>query len=88
MSPDFDDVIENSMRAANALVQSTAIDLRDIVFSDSMRGWAVGEEGTILSTPDGGKTWVPQGFVATSADLPIPKEIVIFSISLAGAMGI
>ncbi|MEK6210061.1 MAG: hypothetical protein AABM64_06765 [Pseudomonadota bacterium] len=35
-------------------------DLSDIVFSDSMRGWAVGGGGTILTTPDGGKTWTAQ----------------------------
>ncbi len=37
-------------------------------FLDSQRGWAVGEAGTVLSTSDGGATWVPVG-VPTSSDL-------------------
>lgn len=37
-----------------------ATDINDIVFVDPLRGWAVGERGTILATQDGGKTWARQ----------------------------
>jgi photosystem II stability/assembly factor-like uncharacterized protein len=31
--------------------------LRDVMFSDSQNGWAVGEDGLILFTNDGGQNW-------------------------------
>jgi photosystem II stability/assembly factor-like uncharacterized protein len=34
--------------------------LNRICFIDRNRGWAVGAQGTILSTRDGGKSWFPQ----------------------------
>jgi len=34
--------------------------LQSIFFLNKDRGWAVGDLGKILSTKDGGKTWVPQ----------------------------
>jgi hypothetical protein len=34
--------------------------LNGITFFDELRGWAVGELGTILATRDGGKTWFKQ----------------------------
>lgn len=37
-----------------------AIDINDIDFVDSQRGWAVGDRGTILATRDGGTTWTAQ----------------------------
>jgi photosystem II stability/assembly factor-like uncharacterized protein len=36
------------------------VDLYDIDFADSCRGWAVGEHGTVLRTTDGGIDWSPQ----------------------------
>lgn len=33
--------------------------LRDIYFFDSGKGWIVGADGTLLSTSDAGKTWLP-----------------------------
>jgi photosystem II stability/assembly factor-like uncharacterized protein len=40
--------------------QSSGVDvnLYDLDFVDGQRGWAVGEAGTVLSTTDGGVTWV------------------------------
>ena len=32
-------------------------DLRALTFVDAKRGWAVGENSTVLRTRDGGKTW-------------------------------
>ena len=32
--------------------------MRDIFFADRNRGWAVGEGGAILYTPDGGDSWL------------------------------
>jgi photosystem II stability/assembly factor-like uncharacterized protein len=34
-----------------------AVDLYDVFFWDTTRGWAVGAAGTLLSTTDGGKSW-------------------------------
>jgi photosystem II stability/assembly factor-like uncharacterized protein len=41
---------------------------RDGVFLDALRGWMVGDQGLIVHTVDGGKTWVRQA-VSTVADL-------------------
>lgn len=35
-------------------------DLRAVRFLDGANGWAVGDEGTILHTTDGGSTWEVQ----------------------------
>ena len=32
-------------------------ELTDVTFADPIKGWAVGEHGTLLRTIDGGKTW-------------------------------
>lgn len=34
--------------------------LNDIYFVDDLTGWAVGDNGAIVATVDGGKTWIPQ----------------------------
>ena len=33
--------------------------LRSVFFLDQARGWAVGANGTILATQDGGRHWTP-----------------------------
>jgi photosystem II stability/assembly factor-like uncharacterized protein len=38
----------------------TRNDLTGVFFSDASTGWAVGVQGTILHTANGGATWVPQ----------------------------
>ncbi|MDI9444765.1 MAG: YCF48-related protein [Planctomycetota bacterium] len=43
--------------------------LRAIQFVDDLRGWAVGDFGTILATEDGGKTWRRQRAGGTRAAL-------------------
>lgn len=35
--------------------------LLDVAFSDSLRGWVVGDGGVILRTEDGGRRWARQG---------------------------
>ncbi|MGB2868885.1 MAG: YCF48-related protein [Bacteroidota bacterium] len=61
--------------------------LYDVFFVDSLRGWAVGESGTIIGTVNGGSTWQPQAS-GTTAEL----RKVCFVDSLygwaAGKMGI
>lgn len=37
-----------------------AASLRDVFFATPSRGWAVGDQGTILFTSDGGDTWAAQ----------------------------
>lgn len=39
---------------------STTEWLNDIHFVDSLTGWAVGDNGSIVATVDGGETWSPQ----------------------------
>ena len=34
--------------------------LNDVFFADNMNGWAVGDNGTIVATTDGGTTWMIQ----------------------------
>ncbi|MCF6341953.1 MAG: YCF48-related protein [Bacteroidales bacterium] len=36
------------------------VTLNDVFFTDSQTGWAVGNDGTIVNTTDGGQTWAPQ----------------------------
>lgn len=43
--------------------------LYDLQFVDDLRGWAVGELGTILATSDGGQTWTRQRSGGTRAAL-------------------
>lgn len=38
----------------------TSEDLTKLFFLDSLRGWVVGNKGTILKTTDGGENWVDQ----------------------------
>jgi hypothetical protein len=38
----------------------TMANLRDVFFVNNMTGWAVGSNGTILNTSDGGSTWSAQ----------------------------
>ena len=47
---------------AQWLPQTSGIvtDLKDIFFTNSDSGWAVGNEGVILHTDDGGDTWIEQ----------------------------
>lgn len=35
-------------------------DFADIAFADARNGWAVGRQGRVVATTDGGKTWVAQ----------------------------
>ena len=37
-----------------------SIDLLDVHFPTSQKGWAVGHSGVVLHSTDGGKTWVKQ----------------------------
>ena len=34
--------------------------LNDVYFADNQTGWAVGDNGIIVNTTDGGQTWLPQ----------------------------
>ena len=43
-----------------AQTSGTTSVLRGIAFSDATHGWAVGDNGTILATTNGGATWNPQ----------------------------
>jgi len=38
----------------------TTRDLNKLAFIDNLRGWAVGDSGTILATTDGGESWAAQ----------------------------
>ncbi|MCK4256084.1 hypothetical protein KAX35_04270, partial [candidate division WOR-3 bacterium] len=42
------------------LIDSFSISIKNIFFVDSLKGWIVGESGTILHTEDAGTTWVTQ----------------------------
>jgi photosystem II stability/assembly factor-like uncharacterized protein len=54
--------------------------LSNLFFSDAQNGWAVGSNGTIIHTSDGGMTWVDQSVNNNSADF----ADVIFADSLHG----
>ena len=42
-------------------------DLNAVHFSDSKRGWAAGDDGIVMHTEDGGKTWVRQPVATTES---------------------
>lgn len=46
--------------SAGAQASGTPADLGDIYFSDPSHGWAVGENGTIIQTSNGGGAWAVQ----------------------------
>jgi photosystem II stability/assembly factor-like uncharacterized protein len=48
--------------------QQAGIELYGVDFVDVLRGWTVGENGTILHTTNGGSSWIPQ-FSGTSTRL-------------------
>ena len=58
-------------------------DLYDVKFVDSREGWAVGAEGTVIYTADGGLTWARQ-LSATSHPL---ERLFIADRSHAWAVG-
>src|SRR5439155_24425794 len=45
--------------------------LRDVQFIDASNGWAVGEYGPVLHTPNGGLSWYEQEFARTDNILTI-----------------
>lgn len=59
-------------------------DLSDIYFSDLNSGWAVGKDGTILSTSNGGITWNP----TTYASAPLQRlEALAFNSGVGVTVG-
>ena len=48
----------SSSRAAQA--QASSLRLNAVSFADARRGWAVGANGAVLATTDGGRTWAAQ----------------------------
>ncbi len=42
---------------------------RDVAFADALNGWAVGDNGAVLITQDGGSSWTAQNSGTTSASL-------------------
>ncbi len=58
--------------------------LEDIFFTDAKHGWAVGVEGTILATGDGGRSWQAQ-----TSDTTAPLRAVHFTDATHGwAVGV
>ena len=53
--------------------------MRDIFFMDKDHGWAVGDNGAILYTPNGGENWIDK-----SAELPAQLIDVVFVNNRAG----
>ncbi|RLA38660.1 MAG: hypothetical protein DRQ64_08445, partial [Gammaproteobacteria bacterium] len=50
-------------------------DLKAVYFIDALRGWAVGEQGLVLSTVDGGQSWQAQSLgVWPLSDVVFNKE--------------
>ena len=58
--------------------------LRSTYFVDSFNGWAVGINGTILKTTDGGTTWAPQTS-GTTADI---EDVHFTDVNTGWAVGI
>ena len=55
-------------------MSGVGVDLHDVKFIDSLAGWAVGDDGTIINTIDGGLHWTTQ---RSSTEHPL--ERIFFS---------
>ena len=61
--------VTNAQSLWRQIAQPTTRALLDISFADRLHGWAVGVEGTIVRTTDGGGTWTQQySGVSTAID--------------------
>ena len=56
-------------RCLDAQTNPSSNSLYDVFFLDTDKGWAVGAQGTILYTANGGDTWSVQGSGLTTAFL-------------------
>jgi hypothetical protein len=57
----------------------TSLTLRSVSFTDSLKGWVVGDSGVILHTDDGGGTWAKQ-----TSGTTVPINSVSFCDSFVG----
>jgi photosystem II stability/assembly factor-like uncharacterized protein len=59
-----------------------------VFFFDRNRGWAVGEEGAILYTPDGGENWfnVSVSFPARLMDVVFVNDHAGWAVGLGGVV--
>lgn len=57
--------------------------LRDVYFTDSQTGWAVGDAGVILNTTNGGNNWIKQ----TSGTSEPIREVFFINSSVGWAVG-
>lgn len=55
-----DDALADVVRKGFSIAQTPFPHILSVHFTTTQTGWAVGEEGTILSTIDGGKSWQQQ----------------------------
>ena len=77
----------NGLRLWRPADSGTKADLNDICFTDVSDGWAVGDDGTILRTRDGGKTWLD---VASPVTKRLEKIIFVggrgFAVGFGGTL--
>jgi photosystem II stability/assembly factor-like uncharacterized protein len=69
-------------------VSGTTLDLFDVDFASLSVGWAVGENGTILVTGNGGSTWTPQtsGTTADLFGISAPSTSIAFAVGEGGVI--
>ncbi len=58
--------------------------LKAVYFSDALRGWAVGEQGLVLNTVDGGQSWQAQSL----GDWPLSDVVFNKEVSQGWVVGI
>lgn len=93
-APEADQQLEGDAqgisRAEGGLSDSEKLfrgDLQSIFFIDAQRGWAVGYDGTILSTADGGKNWRDVAYHRYPAPWFYPALLMI-ALGYAAAFGL
>jgi photosystem II stability/assembly factor-like uncharacterized protein len=62
-------------------------DLRRLDFVTDSRGWAVGNNGAILKTTDGGSTWITQHPISRKCDTPDFKSLFFLNELVGWAVG-
>lgn len=60
--------VQSAAELTHSRIAQSNIDLHAIRFIDPTTGWAVGDDGTIMLSNDGGATWLPQSS-GTTQDL-------------------
>lgn len=82
-------ITTNGTGTFNSINVSTSRDLKSVFFVNNQRGWAVGEEGRIFCTVNGGTSWIFQimsNMGETLESVHFPSEFVGYCVGEDGVL--